>query len=291
MSSEPLRILSIGAHPADIFDQSGGTMVHHIRRGDWVGCCVLTHGARVHDKVLSNDMFHRETIPDDKELGKLMVERAEIKAAEVKRACNKIGVKDLYFFDDEDGVILPDKEKVKRLARLLRQIRPDVILTHFPYEDGGAWSSHAAAGHLVLMARALAQSVDSGDRNKPLSPPTVFYWGQGAAYAPASIWDARRGIYNEIIIDISDVIELKFECMECLVSQGYAGAYARKRIETYDGAMGSLGGVAYGESFINERVQTHDYLPVTDHTRRLRKMSDHEQIEQLSRKGNFPPRN
>ena len=43
-----LRILSIGAHPADIFDQSGGTMAHHVQRGDYVGCVVLTHGARVH---------------------------------------------------------------------------------------------------------------------------------------------------------------------------------------------------------------------------------------------------
>ena len=32
-----LRLLSIGAHPADIFDQSGGVMAHHVRRGDWVG--------------------------------------------------------------------------------------------------------------------------------------------------------------------------------------------------------------------------------------------------------------
>ena len=31
--TEPLRIVSIGAHPADIFDQSGGTMAHHTSRG------------------------------------------------------------------------------------------------------------------------------------------------------------------------------------------------------------------------------------------------------------------
>jgi LmbE family N-acetylglucosaminyl deacetylase len=32
--SDPLRIVSIGAHPADVFDQSGGTMAHHTARGD-----------------------------------------------------------------------------------------------------------------------------------------------------------------------------------------------------------------------------------------------------------------
>ena len=59
MEQPKLRLLSVGAHPADIFDQSGGTMAHHVQRGDWVGCVVLTHGARVHDKVISDDMHHR----------------------------------------------------------------------------------------------------------------------------------------------------------------------------------------------------------------------------------------
>lgn len=42
--AESLRLLSIGAHPADIFDQSGGTMAHHMQRGDYGACVVLTHG-------------------------------------------------------------------------------------------------------------------------------------------------------------------------------------------------------------------------------------------------------
>ena len=63
MSEEPLRILSIGAHPADVFDQCGGTLAHHASRGDYVACLVLTHGARVHDELISDDMQHRKTIP------------------------------------------------------------------------------------------------------------------------------------------------------------------------------------------------------------------------------------
>ena len=64
LTTEPLRILSIGAHPADIFDQSGGTMAHHAARGDYVGCVVLTHGARVHDKVISDEMYQRSEVPE-----------------------------------------------------------------------------------------------------------------------------------------------------------------------------------------------------------------------------------
>ena len=68
LTTEPLRILSIGAHPADIFDQSGGTMAHHVVRGDYVGCVVLTHGARVHDAVISDEMYHRTEVPEAEEL-------------------------------------------------------------------------------------------------------------------------------------------------------------------------------------------------------------------------------
>ena len=70
--AESLRIVSIGAHPADIFDQSGGAMAHHASRGDYVGCVVLTHGARVHDVVISDSMFHRDEVPEGPELLALM---------------------------------------------------------------------------------------------------------------------------------------------------------------------------------------------------------------------------
>ncbi|MDA0337257.1 MAG: hypothetical protein O2782_19005, partial [bacterium] len=58
-TSKPLALLIIGAHPADIFDQSGGTMAHHARRGDRVACCVLTHKDRSSPILLSDHMFHQ----------------------------------------------------------------------------------------------------------------------------------------------------------------------------------------------------------------------------------------
>ena len=125
--SEKLRLLSIGAHPADIFDQSGGTMAHHVARGDWVGCVVLTHGARVHDKVLSDEMFHSDEVPEGEALESLMQERADVKADEVRRACGILGVEDLHFFGADDAVLLVSEAIVRRLARLLRELKPDVV--------------------------------------------------------------------------------------------------------------------------------------------------------------------
>lgn len=280
--AEPLRILSVGAHPADIFDQSGGTMAHHAARGDYVGCVVLTHGARVHDKVISDEMHHRSEVPEADELQSLMAERSDVKAEEAVRACNLLGVEDVYFFGADDAVLLVTDELVRRLARLFRQLKPDLIMTHFPKEGDGLTNAHATAGQIVLHAMALAGGVDPGDRNPPHKVAQVFFFGTGAASVPRTVWQSEGGYYNDLFIDITDVVEKKLAALDCLVSQGYGGAYARKRIETSDGAFGMAGGVAYAEGFIKLHAETHDYLPVTARAMTAARASDHELIAERS---------
>jgi len=88
---EPLRIVSVGAHPADTFDQSGGTMAHHAAQGDYVAAVGLTAGARIHDKKVSDEMFHRDEVPEATELTNLIGERGDVKAEEVRKACRILG--------------------------------------------------------------------------------------------------------------------------------------------------------------------------------------------------------
>lgn len=272
---QPLRILSIGAHPADVFDQCGGTLAHHVERGDWVGCCVLTHGARVHDEVISDDMFHQSEVPEADKLEPMMAERADVKAEEVRRACAILGVENVYFFGVDDEVLLLERAIIIQMAKFLREIRPDVILTHWPMEDGGL-NAHAVTGQLVRHAVWAACTVHPGDRTPPHRTAALFYFGEGGGNIPGSVWDAHRSFYNDIIIDTTDVIKKKLACLDMLVSQGYGGAYARKRLETSDGAFGRSGDVAYGEAFISDKTQTWRYLPISDHTLNIGKMSDHE---------------
>ena len=282
--NEPLRILSIGAHPADIFDQSGGTMAHHVARGDWVGCVVLTHGARVHDEVISEQMFHRDVIPEADELRATMHERADVKEQETRAACAALGVEHIVFFGADDAVLLVTEEVVRRLARVLRELRPDVVLTHFPKEDDGITSPHAIAGQIVMHALRLAGSVDPGDRNPPHRSAQVFYFGIGAASTRHGLWDQTGGFACDVFVDITDVAEKKLAALDALVSQGYGGAYARKRIETSDGAFGLAGDCAYGEGFISRNPTTHYYLPVTDRALQQARASDHEVMESYSYK-------
>ena len=43
-----MKIMMICAHPGDAFDDSGGTLCHHIERGDDVIVVLMTTGARSH---------------------------------------------------------------------------------------------------------------------------------------------------------------------------------------------------------------------------------------------------
>ena len=278
---EPLRIVSIGAHPADVFDQSGGTMAHHVARGDIVTAVCLTHGARVHDQVISDEMYHRTEVPEAGVLGAMIVDRSDVKAAEVRAACAILGVHDVRFQGVDDGNLLLERDIIRRVATLLRELRPDILITHFPLEHDGIAGNHAVAGQIVLHAMGYAGSVDPGDRNPPHRAGQVFFFGQGAASVRNGLWDARGGYTNDVFVDITDVIDKKFEAMERMVSQGYNGAYNRKRIENGDGAIGG-GTAAYGEGFIRMNAEVHYTLPLSPYTRRRVGDSDHEIMRRYS---------
>jgi LmbE family N-acetylglucosaminyl deacetylase len=278
--SDQLRIVSIGGHPADTFDQSGGTMAHHAARGDFVAAVSITHGARVHDKKVSDEMFHREEIPDAESLAHLIGERGDVKAEEVRKACRILGFEDVHFLGVDDSVLLVDAAIIRRIASLIRELRPDVILTHFPFEHAGL-GDHAVTGQMVVRAIGHAAGVDPGDRYPPHRVEQVFFFGQGGASVRNGLWDAAGGYSNDVFVDITDVIDKKFAAMECLVSQGYAGAYNRKRTENGDGAFGG-GSVAYGEGFIRMNSEVHYFLPLTDYARRRGGDSDHEIMARYS---------
>ena len=253
-------------------------MAHHVARGDYVACIVLTHGARVHDEVISNAMFHKEQVPDKDEMATMIDERSDVKADEVRAACKILGVNDVIFFGADDAILLVTEQVVRRLARVLREMRPDIVITHFPKESDGMVNPHAVAGQIVMHAIQFAQSVEPGDNSPPHSVAQIFFFGEGAAGVRRNLWHAVGGFYNDIFINIEDVIEKKLAALDCMVSQGYAGAYARKRIETSDGSQGTVALCAYAEGFIAMNPETHYYLPVTQHALDVARSSDHERM-------------
>ena len=61
-NSAPLKILIVGGHPADVFDNAGGTLLNHVQQGDTVKALVMTHGMRQHDVVISEKIESKKEV-------------------------------------------------------------------------------------------------------------------------------------------------------------------------------------------------------------------------------------
>jgi LmbE family N-acetylglucosaminyl deacetylase len=271
--TEPLRILCVGGHPADTFDNCGGTLGHHVRSGDSVTVVALTEGTRIHDVVISERLRFSERVPDAEELAALMAERAKVKEDEVIRACAFLGITDVRFFRYDDEVLTVREELIVRMARLIREVRPDVIVTHDPHELGVFGIHHAATSQLVLAAVSAAAGVGVGDPNQPHHVAQIFFTVTAHQY-PLNVLQSRTGWYPDLLVDITDMVEAKVRALDALRSQQYGGNYARKRVEIADGALGTIAGAAYAEGFITYLPEIADRFPVSAHRLALARRSE-----------------
>ncbi len=111
----PRRILLIQAHPDDAEFTSGGTMAKWAKDGAEIHYCSITSGDRG---------------SDDPDL--TSVELAAMREVEQRAACDILGVKEVHFLRYEDGTLVADLDLRRALVRVIRQVRPDVILTFDP---------------------------------------------------------------------------------------------------------------------------------------------------------------
>ncbi len=261
--TRPLRLLCVGGHPADTFDCSGGALAHHVRRGDSVTVVAVTAGTRIHDVVISEEMRVRTSIPGAAELTPLMAERARIKEDEVRRACGFLGITDVRFFGFDDAVLTVSEELILRMASLIREVRPDIIVTHHPNQEGTYGSHHATTAQLVLAGMSAAYGVGLGDSNPPHRVAQV-YFHVGALQMPQNVLASTVAWFPDLVIDITDVVEAKVRAIDAMRSQQYGGDYARKRIEMTDGTMGATVGIAYGEGYITYHPEVATVFPLSD---------------------------
>ena len=138
-----------------------------------------------------------------------------------------------------------------------------MIVTHHPNELGEYGNHHAMTAQLVLNGIGAAHGVGMGDPNPPHRVAQVFFTTH-ALVMPSNVLSGPLPWYPDVIVDITDVVEAKVRALDAMRSQRYGGDYARKTIEMVDGAMGSIGGVAYGEGFMTYHPDTGRLFPVSD---------------------------
>ncbi len=258
MANRPIHILLVAAHPADSFDQAGGTMAHHVAQGDRVTCVVATTGVRSHHWQLAEEKRQHGAAFDMEAHVQAAVEE---KLDETRRACRILGFDDVRDLGFEDDDVLVTQEKITAIAEVIREVKPDVIISHHPYETGGL-KMHGTIGQSTIYASQLANGAGRGTQQR--HPVPSIYFMNPIAYVGSNSLEYASTSRIDLVVDISDVIDRKVQALDQIGSQYYGGPYARKRAEAEDGHFGGKGLVAYGEAFQRFTPMVRYTLPVTD---------------------------
>ena len=136
----PQRILVVLAHPDDPEFFCGGTINRWAIAGHQIFYCLLTCG----------DKGTKERHLESHEL-------CLIRQKEQRAAAKLLGVDEIYFLNYEDGYLIPSLELRKDITRIIRQVRPDIVVTCDPttlYTQDARLNhpDHRAAGQAVLDA-------------------------------------------------------------------------------------------------------------------------------------------
>jgi LmbE family N-acetylglucosaminyl deacetylase len=109
-------ILAIFAHPDDEIG-AGSTLAYYSDKGARTVLLCATRGEVA--TIFCDDCATRENL-------------AQVRMGELKCACAHIGIRELRWLDWPDGGVkdLPRREAVGQIVRQIRDVRPDVIITH-----------------------------------------------------------------------------------------------------------------------------------------------------------------
>jgi LmbE family N-acetylglucosaminyl deacetylase len=138
--SVPERVLAIGAHPDDIEFGCGATLAKWSAAGSHVHMCICTDGSK-------------GTWDPGADTRALIARRED----EQRDAAAVLGVADVTFLRFVDGELVNDRAAQDTVCRLLRVVRPDVVLTHDPLHPSRIHPDHHQAGALVIAAIVAAR--------------------------------------------------------------------------------------------------------------------------------------
>lgn len=191
---EKQNILVILAHPDDPEFFCGGTLVRWARAGHCIRYYLLTCG----DKG-RND--YNQDIPAD--------QLCEMRHDEEHAAASVIGAEEVHFLDREDGTLVPDIELRREVVRIIRQMKPDIVVTCDPQNLFASYGlnhpDHRAAGQVVLDAVFPAAGND-------LFFPELLAEGH-QPHTPGEVWVSLTRQPN-VIIDITDTWKVKIDALK-----------------------------------------------------------------------------
>jgi bacillithiol biosynthesis deacetylase BshB1 len=226
-------ILAVFAHPDDVELTVGGTLLKMKAMGYRTGALDITRG----------EMGTRGTVDG--------------RAAEAEDAAKILQLDVRENLGLPDGHVFANDEERTRLVRVLRRLKPKVILTH---QDGDPHPDH---NHIVQLVRESARLAsmrryDEESGSEKIAVPNVAH----------NVFSRRSDI--SFVVDISDFLSQKMDAIRAHRSQFYDPASSEpetrltsanflNELENRSRYFGSLIGVEAGEPyFVREALNIED---------------------------------
>lgn len=254
-----LRVLVVVGHPADALDGVGGTIAKHTDKGDWVGVAVLTHGVKSHSWYLMAEERKKKAAATDADVEA----QKKIKEQEIRDGLTILGVEDSWFLKFDDGTDFGIKpEMVRNLVDIIRETRPQIVITHNPLEQNGIPDHHAICGQLTVNAVRMAAAVLPDHPKAPHSVMRMYFEiGSGGK---TTVMEYTRSYFPHLLVDIEDAVERKVKAIDKLKSQFYDGPAGRKMTEIRGYVWGLHQRLPYVEAYQIFEPLVYSTLPLCD---------------------------
>lgn len=217
-----MRVLGIGSHPDDLEILCGGTLAKYTANGHKVIMAIVTDGSA------------GSTDHSVEELRKIRKKEAE-KSAQI------IGA-DFFWLEESDELFFENKETRFKIVDLIRQAKPDIILTHPPNDYH---PDHQAVSKVVLNASFVSTL-----------PNITTKFEVHELVCPIYYMDTLAGVnfQPQDYVDITGSFETKKKMLACHVSQlkwlkDHDNIDVLELIETIAKFRGYQCGVKYAEAF------------------------------------------
>lgn len=255
MTADSIDIMVFGAHPADPFERAGGTVAKHLERGDRAVFVSLTSGAVTH-------AFTSFPETGDDKL-KNMPQVVEEKRDEFARAADALGIQEWVMLDFNESPLLVGLNEYITLVNLIREHRPDIVITSHPVEVGR--QDHMDAGRFTVAAVDYARAEGFPSPLAPHSVPELFLTYYQDFRSEQLMGSPRQA--PEVIVDISTVVSRKREAMmQFATTQAQEGEDYSAKLDLFFkrqyGSGGALHGFDYAECFSRWNPELTQYLPM-----------------------------
>lgn len=232
----PQRAMFIFTHPDDIEFVAGGTAAVWASRGCEIIYVLTTDG---------NVGSHETNMTADRLI--------KLRRSEQRAAAKVTGAMDCIFLGGHDGLLEPTLALRKELVRLIRQYKPDTVVTgdptdFFPRETYINHPDHRATSLSVIDAVFPAAEM-------PLLYPELEAERLTAHKVDNVFVRSRQD--GDFFIDTSQVMEVKLEALKQHKSQ-FANWDPAETVKAWDAETGKRVGFKYAENY--KRILLHDPL-------------------------------